>query len=563
MGGLRVLLVCVGLLFVVFGTAAAAFVGPDDTIMIGEKQVPERAKGVAVRTHPEITDFVNIDLLVRAEAEGGIFLGSSHRVDTESLLSGTRYFEVTRLALGNVGGVVTDGPRATRKRLRPNSLVGWQQQVTDAESAELVVELDGRPVDVVAVPQRGNARVTVAIGAHAGGAFLTQVAVAVVGVLLIVGSWLLGRVAGRRGKGGAPSGGSPGPSSGDAAAEPPAPLALPKYPDDRTSTPLHLVPSDALLDAPVVDRPRALALVRDPGPEAGAAPEQPLALRGTALPAAVRTLVRTPAPAPEVESFAAPALAAVEEPVVEPVVEAVVEPVERATVRTPPSPTPAWSLRKIVVVMVLLPVTLVLTSCGVPGPAPTQPEGEEVTRTGMTIREARTLVPEASAAFAPEFASYPMWSLVGMTSPTRVRLMSRESFRSPWVAEARVRLRGDLPATVERVIPANTILQGRADEYAAKVGAFWSSGDAAGLDLDRRTKRARARLLESGVSSSGIWVLPAVDVATARLVEVSGGHLVVLRHTVMTPAPHRLTTVVDFPSAARPRVLGSSLVAVD
>src|SRR5690606_22326898 len=44
-GSLRMILVCVGLLFVVFGTVAAAFVGPDDTIMIGEKQVPERVKG--------------------------------------------------------------------------------------------------------------------------------------------------------------------------------------------------------------------------------------------------------------------------------------------------------------------------------------------------------------------------------------------------------------------------------------------------------------------------------------------------------------------------------------
>lgn len=452
---LSVLMATLGTLMLLVGTVGAAIVGPDDTLMIGEKQVPERAKGVAVRTHPEITRFVNIDLLVRAEAEGGVFLASSHRVDTDDLLMGRRYFEVTRMALGDVGGVVTDGPRATRKALRPGQIVGWLDQTTGEREAELVVELDGAPIDVVAVPHRGNQRLTFSIGAHVRGAFWTQVAVVVTGVLMLLVAWVLRRWPFRRGDG-------------------------PGGPDGAHRS--------------------------DDVPEATAAPT-PGATGG-----------RTPLSLPK---------------------------------------HPGTAGR----VAALLTVALVATGCAVPGPASEPPRG--VTRTGMRLVEAQQVDESATVVYAPEFASYPMWALVGTPGPSRVRLMTRTGFGDRWQQEARVRVRGKLPEPVSRAIEPNEVLQRRADEAAVAIGAWWSTGEIEGVRLDRRTRRTRDDLLDSGVWPGSVWALdPPAGTPRVRVVEISGGHLVVARHTLMTPAPRRLTTIIHFPAATRPRVLGSSLVEV-
>lgn len=452
---LSLLLSTLGAVLVLIGTASAAFVGPDDTLMVGEKRVPERAAGLAVRTHPEVTRFVNIDLLIRAEAEGGIFLASSHRVDTADLLTGLSYYEVTRLSLGDVGGVVTEGPRATRKALRPGRISGWLDQVEADREAELVVELDGTPVDVVAVPKRARDRVTFSIGAHVGGAFWIQVAVAVVGLLMVVAGWALRRHlrhrdehGPKRRRPGEPRTG-PAPSSGGShAGGGRTPLSLPRYPGAR---------------------------------------------------------------------FA--------------------------------------------VLTALVPLALVASGCAVPGSAPRT--SQSVSRTAMSLDEARVLEEDATHVYAPEFKAYPMWALVATTQPDRLRLVTRARFADRWRTEARVRTRGELPGTVERAIDPTQALLLRADDVAAAVGLWWSTGEIAGVRMDRRTRRTRDDLLATGVSPSSLWALdPPGGTPRVRVVEVAGGHLAVLRHTLMTPDPRRLTTLVLFPTAGRPRALGSSLVDV-
>lgn len=463
------LLTSLGVLLVLFGSVCAAVVGPDDTVMVGEKQVPERAKGLAVRTHPAITDFVNIDMLVRAEAEGGVFVGSSHRVDTDDLLTGWRYFEVTRMRLGHVGGVVTEGRRATRRTLRPATLVGWRDRASGDREAEVVVNLDGTPVDVVAVPHQRDARVTLSIGAHVGGAFWTQVALAVTGLVMLVAAAVLRRL---RPRGGPIGGGSARPGvgvAGRAGVDDAPTLSLPKYPS---------------------------RLERRAGLRSG---------------------------------------------------------LRSGSGRTPRR----WPL------LPAVPLALVLvTGCAVPGPAP---QGDPVpTRTGMRLVEGQELDAATSAVYAPEFAAYPMWALVGTSDPSRVRLMTREAFSQPWRTEARVRLRGELPGMVERVIEPNDVLARRADEAAVALGQWWSTGQVEGIRVDRRTQRLRDELLASGAWPSAIWAVdPLEGTPRVRVVEVSGGHLVVVRHTLMTPTPRRLTMVVSFPAATRPVVLGTSLVEDD
>lgn len=464
---LSVLLTTLGAVLVLIGTGSAAFIGPDDTLVIGEEQVPPRAAGLAVRTHPEVTRFVNIDLLVRAEAEGGVFLASSQRVDTDDLLKGWSYYEITRLSLDDVGGVVTQGPPATRRALRPGRITGWLDRVEGDPEAELVVELDGTPLDVVAVPLRAKDRVTFAIGAHVAGAFWIQVVVAVVGALMVVAGWALRRHLRRRGRRAGDRSDSDG--SGSASDDGPRPLA----------------------DA---------APARDGGASGG----------------------RTPLSLPKYpgERFAPRAVAAA-----------------------------------------LLPLALVVSGCGVPGSAPRT--SQAITRTGISLDEARTLQEDATHVYAPEFEEYPLWALIASEQPTRLRLVTRQRFAQRWQTEARVRTRGELPGTVERAIPPTQALLLRADDVATAVAQWWPSGEVSGLKVDRGTRRTRDALLASGVAPTSLWALdPPAGTPRVRVVEVAGGHLAVLRHTLMTPSPRRLTTVVLFPTTGRPRMLGSSLVEV-
>lgn len=543
-------LTTVGLLLVVIGGASATFVGPDDTLVIGEKRVPERAAGLAVRTNPAITRFVNIDLLVRAEAEGGVFLATSHRVDTDSLLGGRRYYEITRMSMGDVGGVVTEGPRATRRTLRPARITGWLDQTTGSPEAELVVPLDGTPLDVVAVPQRARDRVTFTIGATVQGAFWIQVTVAVTGLLMLLAGWGLRRFGRSRSQSAAsddddaPSGPPEGrdrPASGSPASGAPASgstsgsLSLPRYPRGMTSD--AATPSTApIVGAPVVAAP------------AIAAPVIASALLASGATA-------TPTPAEPAADASAPAV--VEEPVVAEE-EAVVEvPVGPAAERKSP-----WDKRKIILLAVLVPLSFALKGCAVPGAAPET--GRVETRTGMALTEGQELEPDATHVYAPEFVSYPMWALIASGEPRRLRLVTRNRFADRWQTEATVRVRGPLPSTVERAIEPNAALVRRGDEVAWAVQSWWESGEVAGVRLDRRTRRIRERLLADGIPVWSIDVAaPPTGTPPVRLVEVAGGHLAVLRHTVVVPGARlRLTTVAHLPTAGRPRLLGTSLAEV-
>src|SRR5690606_2587466 len=167
--------------------------------------VPYGAAGLAVSTHPEVTAFRDVGMLVEASAPGGVFLATTRRVDTESLLDGTERYEIGRVAWGTVGGHMRpDGAPATFRALEPTSILGWNSLSPDLrrlddrtidpdlpDEAELVVDLDGTPVDVVMVPRDPEARVTLSLGAHVAHLFLLQLALAWTGVLLVLVWWLL------------------------------------------------------------------------------------------------------------------------------------------------------------------------------------------------------------------------------------------------------------------------------------------------------------------------------------------------------------------------------------
>lgn len=194
-----------GLMLGLYGSGVAWFVGSDDSLLIGTHTVPEPARGLAVVTHPAITAFTDVDVLVEASAPGGVFLATSHRVDTDSLLARTERYEISRMKLGTVGGrMQDDGRKATFDRLRPDRIVGWgsvaagpdaaPDRPADAElpeSASLVATLDGTPLDVVIVPRAKDAAVTLSLSAHVPHLFSLHVGVALLGALLVLLWWAL------------------------------------------------------------------------------------------------------------------------------------------------------------------------------------------------------------------------------------------------------------------------------------------------------------------------------------------------------------------------------------
>lgn len=437
-----------GTLFVLGGTAMATYVGPDDTLEIGTHTVPESAAGLAVATHPEITQFTGIDMLVRVSAPSGVWVGTSHRVDTMSLLEGVGHYEISRMALNTVGGRMVEGAEAgTRRALRPQRLTGWRDQAyggpddsTGDPVAEVVVPLDGTPTDVVAVPDRRDERITLTIGVHWGGLFRAQLLVAGAGVaLLLLGFFLSWRA--RRGAGPAPE--------EDPQVEEVAPAPLVEEPD-------------TFWDRPV----------------------------GRSLPRS------------------------------------------------------------------LLPVTVVallaLGGCTLPGPAAAPTEADPAQRIALTPAEAADLGGATPVTVhAPEFATYPMWAVVELAEPPRLRLLTRESFRTRWERVATVRVTRP-PASVSPPRSPGPQVVRQADRAVQRVQDFWTTGEPQGLRIDRRTRRARQDLLGDGSAWGAV--------GEVRVVEAKRGWLVVVQHTVATPAAYDLTSVVLL-SGEHPRLLGSRLSA--
>lgn len=488
-----------GLLLVLVGSATATLIGPDDTLMVGEREAPVEATGLAVSTHPVITDFVNLDLLVRASAPGGVFVGSSNRVDTESLLRRTEHYEISRMSLGSVGGRMVDGRRsATYDSLRPDRIVGWLDQTSTSggDEVELVVPLDGEAVDVVAVPVRSETRVTLALGAHVERLFLSQLALVLTGLLLIL---LRAGLRARDRRKDARSGGA-GPSNGPAG-------------PDR-------------LDAP------------DPAPARPALPRHPRgAYRAATPPAPAPAVERTPN-APEPETVATAATAA-------------------------PTPRPERPLPKAITLPVLgvLLLTLALSACAAPQAAPKRPADEPPTRPGMTVAEATEVVGNHDTVLTPSFSGYPVWASVTLTEPRRIQLRVRDSFKAPYRTIATVKVVDEVPAPVAAPRAPSGKVRKKADRTAMAVSTWWATGKAKGVTVTKRTKKIRRTMLDGGVQPDAVWVLGGGP-RDQYVVEVERGHLMTVRHQVFTPAPRRLTTVVLLPTGKKPKVLGSKLVDV-
>ncbi|GGD06861.1 hypothetical protein [Nocardioides daphniae] len=192
-----------GLLLLVVGAAGAALSGPDDTVDVVSQPVPE-AKGRLVTTDPVVSAFRNVDLVVRARAEGDVFMGAAHRVDVDDMAATATHYEVQDLRpglLGGLGGAVDDDGETLRAADLADLDI-WQVRSRGEGEQQLVVPLADDPVGVVVLTQDATQVPTLSLGFRVAGLFWVSISLMLVGLVALVGWWLLRR---QRGAGALPS----------------------------------------------------------------------------------------------------------------------------------------------------------------------------------------------------------------------------------------------------------------------------------------------------------------------------------------------------------------------
>jgi len=188
---LRVLLTLVGLLLLVVGGAAAAYVGADDTVFNQPADVS--ADGRPVVTVPDLFAYDDLQLTVRASAPKGVFLGTANGVDIADYTKDSTYFEL--VGVGRTGVSGSDHQGREKKLPVPPALVDfWTAKASGAGTQTLSLRVDRTaPPRFVIAPVGGQGPTTVSFGATIDGLFLSALAVAGAGLVLILltVSWVL------------------------------------------------------------------------------------------------------------------------------------------------------------------------------------------------------------------------------------------------------------------------------------------------------------------------------------------------------------------------------------
>lgn len=180
---MRILLALLGALLAVAGIVGAAYVGPDDTVVLDEHRVTA-ARGAPLVTVPSLFSYDDLRLTVRARSEGPVFLGAGEPVDVRDYVRDARVFEVTGI---NRDGS-TRGARVNGEALpvAPERVGFWSEQAFGSGTQQLRLTGDEPFQLVVASQGRADAPVSLAVGATLPGLFWACLSVAAAGVLLLL-----------------------------------------------------------------------------------------------------------------------------------------------------------------------------------------------------------------------------------------------------------------------------------------------------------------------------------------------------------------------------------------
>lgn len=169
-----------GLAFLLAGAGAAAYVGSDDTVFTRPADLG--ADGRPVLTAPDLLAWDGLTVTLRAQAPGGVFIGTAHPVDVADFVG-----DSPRVRLE---GVTRDGVLAaevgTGRPRHPEDADFWTRSMSGPGPQELTLDRSTAAVQWVIAPLGGVGPTTVSFGITVDGAYVAALGVAGVGLLLLV-----------------------------------------------------------------------------------------------------------------------------------------------------------------------------------------------------------------------------------------------------------------------------------------------------------------------------------------------------------------------------------------
>ncbi|WP_125932836.1 hypothetical protein [Janibacter indicus] len=191
---LRPLVGFIAVLLVIAGVTVTVLLGPDDT-WGGEPEAVPDAKPVIV-SGPQLLDVAGLSLVVTARpaGEGAAFVGAGHPVHVQDYVRDVARTEITALSASGVGDSQALSGERQRPAVAPGELDVWQEQAS-GDPAKIEIPLtEDEPVQIAAAPATGaGAAPELGIGYALPGAFIGGLVAVLIGVLLLVGTIVLGR----------------------------------------------------------------------------------------------------------------------------------------------------------------------------------------------------------------------------------------------------------------------------------------------------------------------------------------------------------------------------------
>lgn len=504
-------LALLGLVCLVAGAGAAAYVGSDDTVF--NRPSALGADGRPVLTAPDLLAWDGVTVTLRAEAPDGVFIATAHPVDVADFVGGSSRVRLEGVTLDGV--VAEDAGRGAPQH--PEDADFWTREMTGTGPQELALDRSTSAAQWVIAPLGGTGPTTVSFGVTVEGAYVAALGVAGAGLLLLVLAVELLRP--RRSRS------SPGP---------------PATPTDPPTDP-------------------ATGSAADPAPvRRGGARKAGRPRRRTRTTAAtlVAVLLASGCQLPQPSTRETATLARTKVSLTDddlPALYASYD-VRRARAARRAGP-PAYR--------------------DGPWRTADRGLALAVDRYETAARRTLQLGPGGAAphtglrVYAARFDAYPMWALVAARprgGESEVHVLVRDAVTSPWLMEARTAVTGDLPGPGRPTTLPGGGVRGAATGARDAWGTFLERGAEDGLQVDEASRAWRRAMADLG--SRAIFrdwgVAATAEEAPVRVVAVADGHLAVVALRVVTQLRGRPDLAVRWnPPYGRLRAGEGGVLVVD
>lgn len=173
-------LALLGLVCLVAGAGAAAYVGSDDTVF--NRPSALGADGRPVLTAPDLLAWDGVTVTLRAQAPDGVFIGTAHPVDVADFVGDSSRVRLEGVTLDGV--VAEDAGRGVPQH--PEDADFWTREMTGTGPQELALDRSTSAAQWVIAPLGGTGPTTVSFGVTVEGAYVAALGVAGAGLLLLV-----------------------------------------------------------------------------------------------------------------------------------------------------------------------------------------------------------------------------------------------------------------------------------------------------------------------------------------------------------------------------------------